>query len=289
MTTAAIFFNDWPTAAPREIASFCQTLLDAGIGLDLEAGYGAKLVEAIPLHPSTKISFFTDIPEGANVAISLGGDGTLLRTARRLGGCGIPLAGVNAGHLGFLTQYTLDEAPVLARHLCRREFTVEQRMLLALQMEGMPEKLWPYAANDIAILKEDSASMLEIDAYADGQYVADYMADGLLAATPGGSTAYALAAGGPIVTPGVNTVLLVPVAPHTLTLRPMVIGGDTSLNLEARSRTGRCRVSVDGCSFPVSTPCRLSIGRAPYTMPLLCRPDYSYYATLRQKLHWAQR
>lgn len=289
MTKAAIYFNDRPTASPQEIAAFCQTLLDAGIRLELEDSYGTRLLEAFPLHPTSKISLFTSLPEGATVAISLGGDGTLLRTARRLGGYGIPLAGVNAGHLGFLTQYTLDEAPMLARHLCRGELTVEQRMLLALRMEGMPEQLWPYAANEIAVLKEDSASMLEVDAYADGQYVADYMADGLLAATPGGSTAYALAAGGPIVAPGVDTMLLVPVAPHTLTLRPMVIGGDTELRLEARSRTGRCRVSVDGCSFPVATPCRLLIGRAPYTLPLLCRPDYSYYATLRQKLHWAQR
>lgn len=289
MKKLALFFNDRPTASPRDIADFCRSLLEAGMMLFLEFPFGDFLSGHSRMKGMERLRFFSDIPSDIDIAVSIGGDGTLLRTARRIGEKGIPLVGVNAGHLGFLTQYTLEEGAVLASDIRNDSLKLEQRMILQLHMKERQEEVWPYAVNEVAVLKEDSASMLEVDAYVDDRYVADYMADGLLVSTPGGSTAYALAAGGPIIEPGVDTMLIVPVAPHTLTLRPMVVSGDCTMRLEARSRTGRCRISIDGCSFPVDTPCRLSLTRAPFSLPLLCRPDYCYFATLRHKLHWAQR
>lgn len=276
---AALFITDIPTDNRKKILGFLGILRDAGI-------------RTCTFHPGN-ISDIEDKEPACDlrtdVAISIGGDGTFLRAARRMAPMGIPVVGVNAGHLGFLPQYSLDEAGELAADLLTGRLKSEKRMLLAIGCNGIPEDLWPYAINEIAILKEETSSMLSVRVCDDDRFVARYLADGILISTPTGSTAYALAAGGPIVTPGAECQLLIPVAPHTLTLRPMVLPADSVLSLEPESRTGRCRISLDGCSFILDLPESISVKRAPFDLNILLRPDSSFFSTLRQKLHWAQR
>lgn len=266
----ALFVTDRPTAEPVEIELFTGYLSEAGFSLDVY-----KAGEECGSDP--------------DIAVSIGGDGTFLRMARQMAQRGVPVVGVNAGHLGFLTQYGLDEAPRLAEDIKKGRLRIEERMLLKLECDGTPSDLWPYALNEVAVLKEDTSSMLETEVYNGDNLVADYLSDGLLIATPTGSTAYSLAAGGPLVDPSLSCMLLVPVAPHTLTLRPMVTSADGEMLLLPRSRAGRCRVSLDGCSFSLDTPGRIKVSRAPFSLKVLARPEANFFGTLRQKLHWAQR
>lgn len=265
--TLSLYISDKPSTDCREVSDFCDALRRRGFELD----------------------FDPERPREGSIALSIGGDGTFLRAARKIGRAGVPLLGVNAGHLGFMTQYTLGEADLLATHILDGQLSEETRMLLHVEGCHIPDEVWPYALNDITVLKADSSSMIEVDIHERGEHIADCLADGLIVATPTGSTAYSLSAGGPIMEPRMEAVSLVPVAPHTLTLRPMVLSADVSLQLTAISRSGRCLLSVDGCSFPLTTPCRLSIERAPFGLRLLRRPDESFFSTLRKKLHWSQR
>lgn len=276
---AALFITDTPTESQEKILAFLNVIRRAGIKTcTFHAG---RLSEIEAEEPACALR--------PDVAISIGGDGTFLRAARRMAPLDVPVVGVNAGHLGFLPQFSLDDGEELASALLQKSLHLEERMLLAIECEAMPEDIWPYALNEIALLKEETSSMLSIDVSADGDFVARYLADGLLVSTPTGSTAYSLAAGGPLVNPASQCQLLVPVAPHTLTLRPMVLPAATRLRLEPESRTGRCRISLDGFSFILECPAPLEVSRAPFSLKVLLRPGSSFFSTLRSKLHWAQR
>lgn len=284
----SVFGSAMPTASCGALAQFCQTLAAAGFRLQIEGAF-ADFIERGGGRLPVCARFKGDLPAEVGVAVSVGGDGTFLRTARRIG-CGpVPIVGVNAGHLGFLTQYDLSEADLLARHLRTHALIPEQRILLKISGPDLPADVWPYVLNEVAVSKEDTSSMIDIEVYDRGDPVADYQADGLVISTPTGSTAYSLSAGGPLVSPDMKCILLVPVAPHTLTLRPMVIGADSVLTLAIRARSRQSRVSLDGCSFALAQPGSLSISLAPFTLTVLKRPGESFYATLRKKLHWAQR
>lgn len=266
----AVFISDRPAEEPAKIEKFTTCLREAGYRLCVYEGTRA-------------------CREAPDMAISIGGDGTFLRTARRMAQLGVPILGVNAGHLGFLTQYGLDEAEELCGDIEAGRLREEERMLLQLECTGIPTEIWPYALNEIAVLKEDTSSMLKTRVYDHEREVAEYLADGLLVSTPTGSTAYSLGAGGPLVEPSMRCMLLTPVAPHTLTHRPMVMRGDAELRLFPYSRAGRCRVSLDGCSFALGHDCELKIRQAPFSLKVIERPGSTFYATLREKLHWAQR
>ena len=170
-------------------------------------------------------------PADADIVLTLGGDGTLLHAAAWCGDRRIPLLGVNTGHLGFLTSYSLSDTHLLLADLGTDRLLAERRTLLRVESPDAPppEGLWPYALNEVAILKAESASMISVHATTDLAYVADYRADGLIIATPTGSTAYNLSAGGPIIEPTLDCLALTPIAPHTLSLRPLVISSDTRL------------------------------------------------------------
>lgn len=276
---AALFISDMPAAGCETVEGFVGRLRTAGISVCTSlTDRKTRIGDPVPI-----------CSVRPDVAISLGGDGTFMRAARMMAPLGVPVVGVNAGHLGFLPQYSLSEADELCTDLLKGRLNVVHKMLLALECPGMPSGIWPFAINEVAVLKEETSSMLNTRVHADSAFVADYLADGLLVSTPTGSTAYSLAAGGPIVAPDTDCLLLVPVAPHTLTLRPMAISSETLIDLEADSRTARCRVSLDGCSFTLQTPARLRIRRAPFSLKVLERPGSSFFSTLRHKLHWAQR
>lgn len=292
----SVFCSDRPTAPAGRIAAFCRSLAEGGFELRLERGLMEMLEREngwCELCRDHGIGLFEGWEDNGRTedeaAISIGGDGTFLRVARRIGARGVGLIGVNAGHLGFLTQYSLEEGGRLARDLQEGRMAVQHRMLLRLGGCGMPEGVWPYALNEISIQKEDTASMIEVRVFDDEDFIAGYLGDGLIVSTPTGSTAYALAAGGPLVDPRLRSMLMVPIASHTLTLRPLMLPATERLRLIPESRTGRCRVSLDGCSFPLELPAELHVVAAPFTLKLLRRPGESFFSSLRHKLLWAER
>lgn len=228
-----------------------------------------------------------NIPSGTGLVVSIGGDGTFLRAARWVGKREIPILGVNTGHLGFLAGCGLSEAGDMLEAICRGEVVVERRIMLEVAITGLSRSCWPYALNEVAVLKGDTASMISVRTNINGNYLADYRADALLVSTPTGSTAYNLSAGGPVVEPTVDCMVLSPIAPHTLTVRPLVVRGDSVLELAVESRTNNFRLSLDDRSYTLPIGERVMVRRADFCTLLVRRADSNFATILRDKLLWS--
>ena len=226
------------------------------------------------------------VREDTDLVMSIGGDGTFLRAARWVGRLEIPVVGVNTGHLGFLAGCSMEDVEDMIEAICRGDVVIERRMLLEVESRDLPDKVWPYALNDVSLLKEECASMISVQACVNGHFLADYRADGLVVSTPTGSTAYNLSAGGPILEPTIDCMALVAVAPHTLTVRPLVVGGASELELTVESRTDEFRLSLDGESYPLPAGEKVWIRRAPFSTLLVRRRDTNFATILRDKLNW---
>lgn len=264
-----------------------DVLVQRGFILDVEKGFASYLrANGIDFRGAAEVSA---LPVATDAIISIGGDGTFLHAAQWARASEVPILGINTGHLGFLASYTLDEAARLADMLAGGHARVEYRSLLRLECDCLPPGFWPYALNEVAILKEETASMINVATEIDGYPLADYLADGLVISTPTGSTAYNLSAGGPIMQPTLECFTLSPVAPHTLTLRPLVISGESSLLLHVTSRARDFRVSLDGRSFVVPCGSVLAIRKALFSTAVIRRPDDDFASILRNKLLWGRR
>jgi len=222
----------------------------------------------------------------ADFALSIGGDGTYLRTAHSIGDKDIPILGINTGRLGFLAEVDTVEIDAVIMDLYKRNFRISNLSQLHLSINGEPFNPYPCALNEIAILKRDSSSMINIHASVNGEYLNGYQADGLLIATPTGSTAYALSVGGPIIMPGSKSFLMVPVAPHNLSARPLVMDDSATIDLEIESRSQNFLVSLDGRSFTMPCSVKLQISKADYSVKAIKRHGHTFIHTLRKKLMW---
>ncbi|MDE6462484.1 MAG: NAD(+)/NADH kinase [Muribaculaceae bacterium] len=221
----------------------------------------------------------------ADMAVSIGGDGTFLRTVQWVGRRRIPILGINTGHLGYLADLSLDEA--LAEPTAS-DFKVEDRTLLQVSSDMLPPDFWPYALNEVAILKQDTASMITVETRIGGAPLASYLADGLIISTPTGSTGYNLSVGGPIVDPSAPVTVIAPVAPHSLTLRPLVVGADACIDAVTSSRSDFFLLSLDGRSVCLPNGAAIKVTRAPFTVPVIQRAKHHFASTLREKLLWGK-
>ena len=232
--------------------------------------------------------------EPIDFALSVGGDGTFLTSAAAIGNKNIPILGVNCGHLGFLAEVQTDDLDDILQKLVAGEYTIEQRSLLkvsVLDKDGIAREdlvMSPNALNEIAILKQGLTNMLTIETKVNGELLHTYHSDGLVIATPTGSTAYNLSIGGPLVVPQSKGILLTPIAPHSLTVRPIVMPEDWKFDFRISSRYDSFMVSVDGRSQSLSTDMSLHVERAPYTVKLVQIGDNSFLKSLRTKLNWGK-
>lgn len=222
----------------------------------------------------------------ADFVISMGGDGTLLKAAARVGAKQIPIVGVNMGRLGFLADVTPVDIEACIKDLHNGDFNVEDRG--ALQVETVGGKLnGPrYALNDVAILKRDDASMIAIHATINGETLTTYQADGLVVCTPTGSTAYSLSNGGPIIVPGTHVFAVTAVASHSLNTRPIVIGDDSVLEFSVESRSHNFLIAVDGHSEKCVEGVVIRVKKAPHTVRIVKHLGNNYFETLREKMMW---
>lgn len=224
----------------------------------------------------------------ADCAVSVGGDGTLLQTAARVGSKQIPILGINTGRLGFLADVTPDNIEAAIAELLRGDYTVEDRALIQVLANGRPLERGLCALNDVAILKRDTASMISVRASINGEYLTTYQADGLILSTPTGSTAYSLSNGGPIIVPQTGVLLLTAVAPHSLNVRPIVIPDTACVELAVSSRSHTFLVAVDGRSIDMPEGTELQLSRALYNVKLVKRRGARYFSTLREKMMWGR-
>jgi NAD+ kinase len=230
-----------------------------------------------------------EIGGAVDLAIVLGGDGTMLNIARTLSLCQVPLIGVNQGRLGFLTDLTLDNMLESITAMLEGKFVTEQRLLLAARvMRNDVEVYSGRAFNEVVVHRNNTSSMIEFEVRIDGEYLYNQRADGLIVSTPTGSTAYAMSAGGPILHPSLDVLELVPISPHTLSNRPIVVKGSSVLEILVH-RTGDIQVRFDShTSHELQLHDKIIVTRHPETVCLLHPAGHSYYHTLREKLLWNQ-
>lgn len=219
-------------------------------------------------------------------AVSMGGDGTFLKAASRVATKGTPIIGVNMGRLGFLADVLPGEIERMLDAVYGGDFQIEDHAAIMIEAEGEPIEGCPYALNDIAVLKRDNASMISIRTCVDGDYLVTYQADGLIVSTPTGSTAYSLSNGGPIMVPQSGNLCLTPVAPHSLNIRPIVIGDDAVVTLDVESRSHNFLVAIDGRSEKLIEGTKVTIRKAPFAIRIVKQTGHRYYATLREKMMW---
>ena len=222
----------------------------------------------------------------ADMVISLGGDGTFLKAASRVGAKGVPILGINTGRLGFLADISPEEMEETLDEIYSNHYKIEERSVLQLHCNNERLMQSPYALNEIAVLKRDSSSMISIHTAINGAPLTTYQADGLIIATPTGSTAYSLSVGGPIIVPHSKTIAITPVAPHSLNMRPIVICDDWEITLDVESRSHNFLVAIDGRSESCREATRLSISRANYSIKVVKRFNHIFFDTLRTKMMW---
>ena len=205
----------------------------------------------------------------ADMVLSMGGDGTFLKAASYVGDKCIPILGINTGRLGFLADVSPEEMEETFEDIYKGNYKVEDRSVLQAFSEGQTLKGYPCGLNEIAILKRDSSSMITIHTSINGAYLTTYQADGLVIATPTGSTAYSLSIGGPVIVPHSKTIAITPVAPHSLNVRPIVINDDWEITLDVESRSHNFLVAIDGRSETCREGTRLTIRKADYKIKVI--------------------
>ena len=281
----AIFGSPFQSDKLNQIRSVFDALRQLEAEIIVETGFWeflkSTLIDLPEIRGVIDNNLFT-----ADVALSIGGDGTFLRTAHRIGIRQIPILGINTGRLGFLADVDTVEVENVIADLYKHNFMTVDLGLLKLSVNGTFPVDYPCALNEIAILKRDSSSMINIHVWVDGEYLNGYQGDGLLIATPTGSTAYALSVGGPIVMPSSQNLVIAPVAPHNLSARPLIVDDSSVIDLEIESRSQNFLVSIDGLSVTMSCTDRLQITKADYCVKAIKRQGNTFIHTLRKKLMW---
>ena len=216
--------------------------------------------------------------------VSIGGDGTILRSANEIGKLSIPIIGLNKGRLGFLANSPVEIFDSIIEKIKASKFKISQRSIIQVKFEGNIKN----ALNEISVSRKNTTSLITIDAKLDNQYLNTYWADGLIISTPTGSTGYSLSCGGPIIMPDSKNFVLTPIAPHNLNARPLVISDEKEIEISINGRENEYFVSADSKIFSVSIDSKLYISKAPYFLKMVEFEEDSYINTLREKLMWGK-
>ena len=229
-----------------------------------------------------------EVALGADLAVVIGGDGTLLAAARLVGDRRIPILAINYGSLGFLTEVTLDQMYPALQGVLDDRFAIDDRMMMNVAVErGKKQIALHRALNDVVINKGTVARIIELEVRVDGQYVSSFRSDGLIVSTPTGSTAYNLSAGGPIIFPSMSAMIVTPICSHTLTNRPIVLPPDVKIETTLKSSQNEVHVTVDGqVGLPLETGDRVLIEKSDVVVKLIAPTDKNYFDVLRGKLKW---
>lgn len=283
--TIAIFGNTLRSETIREVKHIVEFLQLRGVNIVLSQELRH---DAFNREFSSVEDYVAHTEESIDFALSVGGDGTFLTTASLVGHLDIPILGINCGHLGYLAEVHADNIDAVLDQLITNNYTIEQRRMLEVTCQQGGKIVSPYALNEVAILKSGLSSMITMDVSLNGEFLHKYKADGLLVATPTGSTAYNLSVGGPLLEPHVNAIILTPVATHSLNIRPLVVLDDSKIDVKISSRNGNYLLSVDGRSQVLNQDIQLHIERSQRTIKLVRINGQTFMQSLKEKLHWGK-
>ncbi len=281
----AIFGNEYQARKSAPISKILSCLYAKRAEIYVEKSFYEFLVKEQPLG-GLVAGVFEAYNFDVDYVISMGGDGTFLKAAARVGAKGTPIIGVNMGRLGFLADILPGEIEDAMESVFTGDIQIEDHAVLQVVAEGGILAGCPFALNDVAILKRDDASMISVRTYVNDEFVVTYQADGLVVSTPTGSTAYNLSNGGPIIIPQSGSFCMTPVAPHSLNIRPIVINDTAEITLSVESRSHNYLVAIDGRSERMTEATKLTIRKAPHTVRIVKQRNQRYFSTLREKLMW---
>lgn len=281
----AIFGNEYQTRKSTAAQKLFSLLSERKADVYVEEVFYHFLTDGQQLNVPAK-GTFSSLDIDVDFVISLGGDGTFLKAASKVGNRNVPIIGVNMGRLGYLADITPTEIEKAITMLYNGEFITESHAVIGVFVNGKPLKGCSFALNDIAVLKQDCASMITIHTKLNDENLVTYQADGLIVSTPTGSTAYSLSNGGPIIMPQTDVLCLTPVAPHSLNVRPIVVPASAEISLDVESRSHNFLVAIDGRSAKLPEGVRLTIRKAPYEVRIVKRRRHNFVATLREKMMW---
>lgn len=281
----AIFGNEYQARKSAPISKILSCLYAKRAEIYVEKSFYEFLVKEQPLG-GLVAGVFEAYNFDVDYVISMGGDGTFLKAAARVGAKGTPIIGVNMGRLGFLADVLPGEIEDAMESVFTGDIQIEDHAVLQVVAEGGILAGCPFALNDVAILKRDDASMISVRTYVNDEFVVTYQADGLIVSTPTGSTAYNLSNGGPIIIPQSGSFCMTPVAPHSLNIRPIVINDTAEITLSVESRSHNYLVAIDGRSERMTEATKLTIRKAPHTVRIVKQRNQRYFSTLREKLMW---
>lgn len=233
---------------------------------------------------------FEQLDDSFDLFFSLGGDGTILSSVQYVKGFDIPIVGINTGRLGFLATIHKDEVTSSINQILEGKYSVSERSLLQVSTncEDFNKEKFRFALNEVAIGRKDTTSMITVDAWVDEEHVGAYWSDGLIVATPTGSTGYSLSCGGPIVSPQTRAIVLTPIAPHNLNARPLVVPNQTDIRLKVSGRESHFLLSMDSRIHSLPIECEIRICKADFNIKLVSHLDNSFLKTLRKKLLWGE-
>ncbi|QQX77942.1 MULTISPECIES: NAD kinase [Aequorivita] len=238
----------------------------------------------------SSFSTFTELDSSFDLFFSIGGDGTLLKAVTFVADLGIPIVGINTGRLGFLATIQKEEMTESLNQILEGEYSISERSLLTVETSPKNEEIQPlnFALNEVAVNRRNTTSMIKVETLVNDKYLTSYWSDGLIVATPTGSTGYSLSCGGPVIDPEAKNIVLTPIAPHNLNARPLVIPDSSSISLKVSGRENTFLVSMDSRIATLENETTIFIKKAPFTIKLLQLHDDSFIKTLRKKLLWGE-
>jgi len=275
--------NTGKPSALEVITEFAQVLTRQNVSCI----FADDLVGRLDLPGNASIAKISELGALCSVVISFGGDGTILSTAKEIGASGTPILGVNVGTLGFLTEVLVQELEETVVDLIENRYTITDRMVLHVRIGDEENGKNFYALNDVVIDRGSGSRLIYIDAHVDGTFLNSYRADGLIVATPTGSTAYSLSVGGPLLVPNLHAFIVSPVCPHSLNVRPIVLAKDSVITLAVRQEAEPVQVNIDGQNqYKLMSHEKVFVSRAHYDLRLISTGKRDFFSVLRAKLYW---
>lgn len=277
----------------ESVSEVIQSFLTSKFSKDSRFLIEKKLLSEIKYNNKSDIIPFSkskDLYSEIDLMVSIGGDGTFLRTIEYIRDLAIPVMGINTGNLGFLATIKKENIDQAIDKIYNRKFKIENRSLIKVNSDeiGLPKSFFPYALNEVSVVRKDTTSMINIKTSLDGSNLNTYWADGLIVSTPTGSTGYSLSCGGPVISPSSGSLVLTPISPHNLNARPLVISDQTKIELSVSGREENHLLSIDSKIFTVKNNTKISIEKPSFDFKIAHFPNNNFYRTLKEKLLWGK-
>jgi len=291
MKKVAIYGQSYNTNALKEVLLLLEVLQEKNIVVFFEDKFYNLFQKdnSLPKKYPT-FSHFNDLNNSFDLLFTIGGDGTILRSVAFIRDLNIPVLGINTGRLGFLATIQKDEIKQVVELLLKNEYKIQERTLLSIKTSPESEAISDinFALNELTIARKNTTSMIGVKTYLDDEYLTNYWADGLIIATPTGSTGYSLSCNGPVVLPNSKSIVITPIAPHNLNARPLIIPDNTKIKLEVSGRESEFLMSLDSRIATINQNTLIYIEKAPFTIKTIALTNQSFLKTLRSKLLWGE-